>query len=53
MLLKLKIAMKVIALVPEIYKAIEPTASAAIAMRKAAEIMNKSADVAEELENAS
>jgi len=50
MLLKIRLAMKVIAMIPEVYKTVEPHVSASIAMRKAAEVMNKAADVQEELE---
>jgi len=50
MLLEIRIAMKVMALLPEIYKTIEPHVAASIAMRQAAEVMNKAADVQEELE---
>jgi len=50
MLLKIKLAMKIIAMIPEIYKTVEPHVAASIAMRQAAEVMNKAADVQEELE---
>ena len=50
MLLKIKLAMKIIAMIPEIYKTVEPHVSASIAMRQAAEVMNKAANVQEELE---
>jgi len=48
--LKIKLAMRALAMVPAVYRAVEPHVKASVAMRRAAEVMNKAADLEEELE---
>jgi len=42
--------MRALAMVPAVYRAVEPHVKASVAMRRAAEVMNKAADLEEELE---
>ncbi len=51
--LKIKLAMRALAMIPEVWKAVEPGIRASVAMHRAAEAMNKAADLEEELEKQS
>ncbi len=45
--------MRALAMIPEVWKAVEPGIRASVAMHRAAEAMNKAADLEEELEKQS
>ena len=53
MYLKIKLAMRALAMIPEVWRAVEPGIKASVAMHRAAEAMNKAADLEEELEKQS
>ncbi len=51
LLLKIRLAMKVAAMIPEMVRVVEPHVQASVAMRRAAEVMNQAADLQEEKES--